>query len=65
LRANILQLVPIEVEDPDDFYAYQDAHGWDCRTLTVFEGGERFLSVGVRFARAQLAAVVSALEEAS
>jgi hypothetical protein len=67
LRANILRLVPVEVEDPDDFYAYLDAHGWELRTLAIHEPGSEpdvWLSVGVRFPRAQLPAVVAALERA-
>jgi hypothetical protein len=64
LRGHILRMVPIEV-GPDESDAYQAAHSWECRTLAVFEDGELFLSVGVRFPRDQLAAVVSALEAAS
>jgi hypothetical protein len=60
LRANILGLVPIEVE-PDDVDAYKRDHCWDYRTLAVFEDGELWLSIGLRFPRAQLPAVVAAL----
>jgi hypothetical protein len=67
LRANILRLVPAEVVEPCDFYAYQAAHSWECRTVAIHEPGSEpdvWLSVGVRFPREQLATVVAALERA-
>jgi hypothetical protein len=64
LRANILGMVPIEVEDPEQLEAYQLAHRWGYRVMAVFEDGELWLSVGLRFPRDQLATVVAALERA-
>lgn len=64
LGRNILGSVPIEVDYPEGFDAYKRAHSWDYRTQAVFEDGELWLSVGIRFPRAQLPAVVAALEQA-
>jgi hypothetical protein len=64
LRANILGLVPEEHAGPNEFYEYQAAHGWTCRVSAESAAGELWLSVGVRFPRDQLAAVVAALEAA-
>jgi hypothetical protein len=64
LRANILRLVPVEI-GPDGFYAHQEAHSWDLQTVALRDcGGEPdvWLSIGVRFPREQLRAVVAALE---
>jgi hypothetical protein len=65
LRANILGLVPAEAAYPEAFYAYQRAHGWKFHVMPIAEGDggpDVWLSVGVRFPRAQLSAVVAALE---
>ena len=62
LRANILGLVPIEVEDPEDFYAYQRAHAWRFSVGALSDPDGVWLEVGVRFPRSQLPAVVAALE---
>ena len=64
LRATILRLVPGEHADPCDFYEYQAAHGWQYRVSAESYPVGLWLSVGIRFPRDQLTAVVAALERA-
>ena len=59
LRANVLGLVPI---DTDDFEAHKREHAWQFLTVAL-RGDDRgvWLSVGVRFPRSDLPAVMAAL----